>query len=71
MTLGVPRRSILEPSLFNFVLNDLVDLCPDVSIVIMYADDVSLFLAGADVSNRSRRGNVFLEELRDRLLSSQ
>lgn len=59
---GVPQGSILGPLLFNFYINDVVNIDVETKFVI-YADDMSLFLTGKHLGNLIETGNALLNKL--------
>ena len=61
---GVPQGAVTSPILFNFYLSDLPPIPNDV-FMIQYADDISIFVKGTNISTLSVRANQFLASLTD------
>ena len=60
--LGVPQGSILAPLLFSLYINDLPDICPNVSVQ-MYADDTVILTSAKNTNVISDTLNEAMENI--------
>lgn len=58
---GVPQGGVLSPMLFSFALKSVGDLLPDGIQIIMYADDIIIYISGLDVEQSSRLLKIAFE----------
>lgn len=58
---GVPQGSVLSPSLFLIMLDDMFRSCPPEVSYSIYADDCSLWIRGADVAACARSIQLALD----------
>ena len=59
---GVPQGAVTSPILFNFYLSALPPPPPGIEIV-QYADDISVYIKGTDLSDMSKKINEYVPTL--------
>ena len=59
---GVPQGAVTSPILFNFYLSQLPPIPTDVKLI-QYADDISIYIKGTNVTTLSKTVNSFLNTL--------